>query len=441
MEDGEFYNQEMEDRRPIQWRWQRSEESYVMPAQNVRPTTTMSTMLDMTELMTIEERSSCMNRNRRNMHPRMSICKQVSWRICEDKDCYGCYFKMNAIVDMGTNNTKGETVKAIGAWACKKVWADSSTLEQVEHIAIFLATRPRERLVLKEFGAVRLTREEGRTIIRDKKKAFNFFALVNIKNIVYLDDMARFMDKSGEPAGTFEFYLEFGTEHTAMVFDKLMIKLNEIRIREDYTIINEINMKTKANIVLSILGLGHIFRQQGFHELRDIPFIVNLLETELRFHDMRMAHKTRGQHPAESSGSYQVANDDIEIMPVLDIDTEERMGLIIPEPTINIMDDSEEEEVANQAKRDMEEEEEIIANQAKRDMEEEEEMMMEQYLQENGLIREAQEAMMRLQEDLTTQNEMDMNMNARRMRAAEDSPGEERITTGRNVRQKSEARA
>ena len=441
MEDGEFYNQEMEDRRPIQWRWQRSEESYVMPAQNVRPTTTMSTMLDMTELMTIEERSSCMNRNRRNMHPRMSICKQVSWRICEDKDCYGCYFKMNAIVDMGTNNTKGETVKAIGAWACEKVWANSSTLEQVEHIAIFLATRPRERLALKEFGAVRLTREEGRTIIRDKKKAFNFFALVNTKKIVYLDDMARLVDESGEPVGTFEFFLEFGTEHTAMVFDKLMIKLNEIRIREDFTIINEINMRTKANIVLSILGLGHIFRQQGFHELRDIPFIVNLLETELRFHDMRMAHKTRGQHPAELSGSYQAMNDDTEIMPVLDIDTEERMGLNISELAINIMDDSEEEEIANQAKRDMEEEEEIIANHAKRNMEEEEEMMMEQYLQENGMTREAQVAMIILQENMITQNEEDMNVNVRRMRAAEDSPAEERTTTVRNVRQKSEARA
>jgi hypothetical protein len=45
-----------------------------------------------------------------------------------------------------------------------------------------------------------------------------------------------------------------------------------------------------------------------------------------------------------------------------------------------------------------------------------------------------------LQEDMITQNEEDMNMNARRMRAAEDSPAEERTTTGRNVRQKSEAR-
>ena len=211
MEDGEFYNKEMEDRRPTQWRRQRAEESYVMPAQNVRPTTTMSTMLNMEELMTIEERSRCMNRNRKDMRGQVSprttsTCKQVSWRICEDKDCYGCYFRMNAIVDMSTNNIKGETVKAIGTWACKKVWADSSTLEQLEHIAIFLATRPRERLDLREFGAVRLTREEGRTIIRDKKKAFNFFALVNIKNVVYLDDMAMILDESGEPAGTFDFF-------------------------------------------------------------------------------------------------------------------------------------------------------------------------------------------------------------------------------------------
>eukprot|EP00972_Heterocapsa_arctica_P062634 9236203-Heterocapsa_arctica.AAC.1 len=100
----------------------------------------------------------------------------------------------------------------------------------------------------------------------------------------------------------------------AMVFDKLMVKLNEIRIREDYTIINEINIRTKANIVMSILGLGRIHRQQGFVELKDLPFIVGLIETELRFHDMRMTHKTRGQHPAGPSGTNLGEVEDTEIL-------------------------------------------------------------------------------------------------------------------------------
>ena len=72
MEDGEFYNKdkdvdfhnmETEDHRPIQWRWQRTEESYVVPAQNVRPTATMGTMLNVEELMTLEEKDSCRGQN------------------------------------------------------------------------------------------------------------------------------------------------------------------------------------------------------------------------------------------------------------------------------------------------------------------------------------------------------------------------------------------
>ena len=152
------------------------------------------------------------------------------------------------------------------------------------------------------------------------------------------------MNESGgaEPS-TFEFFIEFGTEHTAMGFDKLMVKLNEIRAREDYTIINEINMRTKASIVQSILGLGHIYRQQGFIELRNLPHIVNLLETELRFHHLRMTHKTRGQHPAGPAGTNQWADEDTEIMMAQVPPMEERMNMPIPVPFITIVDESEEE--------------------------------------------------------------------------------------------------
>ena len=327
---------------------------------------------------------------------------------------------------MCTNDIKGETIIAIGEWACKKIWADSSSLEQIEHIAIFLASRPKERRELGRMGAVRLTREEGRTIIRDKKKACNFYAIVNIKRVVYLDDSATIVDESGDAyPSTFEFYIEFGTEHTAMVFDKLMVRLNEIRTREDYTIINEISQKTKASIVQSTLGLGHIYRQQGFVELSDLPHIVNFMETELRFHDMRMTHKTRGQHPAGPAGTNQWEDEDTEIMMAQVSPTEERMGLSIPEPTITIMEESEEE---------------IMRDYIKSVMEEEAEMMREQQLQEDMLEQDAKDTFLRqLQEDTQTQDAMDwMHMSRMRMRAAESISGEEEVTTGRNVRQRSD---
>ena len=91
-----------------------------------------------------------------------------------------------------------------------------------------------------------------------------------------------------------------------MVFDRIMERLYESRIRaaiavgihkEDHSIIDDINKFTKANIMQSILGLGQIFREQAFTELTDLPHIVNFLEAELRYSDMQMNHKQRGQHP------------------------------------------------------------------------------------------------------------------------------------------------
>eukprot|EP00972_Heterocapsa_arctica_P045150 6665960-Heterocapsa_arctica.AAC.1 len=76
-----------------------------------------------------------------------------------------------------------------------------------------------------------------------------------------------------------------------------MEDLNANRTKRDYNILNEINRTTKANIVQSILGLGHSFRQQRHPELADLPDIVNCLETELRCFDMEIIQKNRGQHP------------------------------------------------------------------------------------------------------------------------------------------------
>eukprot|EP00972_Heterocapsa_arctica_P050185 7380788-Heterocapsa_arctica.AAC.1 len=76
-----------------------------------------------------------------------------------------------------------------------------------------------------------------------------------------------------------------------------MERLNTKRLQQYFTILNEINRITKTNIIQSILGLGHIFRQQRHPELAYLPSIVNCLEVELRNFDMSTIHKTRGEHP------------------------------------------------------------------------------------------------------------------------------------------------
>eukprot|EP00972_Heterocapsa_arctica_P018947 2797902-Heterocapsa_arctica.AAC.2 len=111
MEEDEYYDMERENCRPRQWRWQRTEESYVTAAQNIRPTTTMGTMLKVEELMTIE-RNQCAAQ-----HYVLSQCGQTQWKVCEDERCYGCDFKLHAIVDLRTTEEKGETIITIGQWA------------------------------------------------------------------------------------------------------------------------------------------------------------------------------------------------------------------------------------------------------------------------------------------------------------------------------------
>eukprot|EP00972_Heterocapsa_arctica_P097495 14384231-Heterocapsa_arctica.AAC.1 len=62
------------------------------------------------------------------------------------------------------------------------------------------------------------------------------------------------LDEEGfAEANTFEFYIEYTTTHYAMVFDEIMERLNDVRARQDYSIIADINPYTKANIVQSLL--------------------------------------------------------------------------------------------------------------------------------------------------------------------------------------------
>eukprot|EP00972_Heterocapsa_arctica_P099296 14652414-Heterocapsa_arctica.AAC.1 len=62
-------------------------------------------------------------------------------------------------------------------------------------------------------------------------------------------------------ASTFELFLEYDNHHLATIFDRIQERLNKSRARIE-TLLNETNTRTKANIILSILGLGQIYRQQ-----------------------------------------------------------------------------------------------------------------------------------------------------------------------------------
>eukprot|EP00972_Heterocapsa_arctica_P082906 12216623-Heterocapsa_arctica.AAC.1 len=67
-------------------------------------------------------------------------------------------------------------------------------------------------------------------MILKKRKAFNFFATVQVKKYVYLDDCMMILDEEGlGEVNAFEFFIECSTTHYAMVFDEIMRRLNEVR--------------------------------------------------------------------------------------------------------------------------------------------------------------------------------------------------------------------
>eukprot|EP00972_Heterocapsa_arctica_P090632 13372131-Heterocapsa_arctica.AAC.1 len=74
------------------------------------------------------------------------------------------------------------------------------------------------------------------------------------------------------------------------------MRLSTSRSDKDYTILHDIDRVTKTNIIQSIVGLGHVYRQQRHQELTDLPCIVNFLEVELRIFDLSTIHKRRGEH-------------------------------------------------------------------------------------------------------------------------------------------------
>eukprot|EP00972_Heterocapsa_arctica_P087857 12957256-Heterocapsa_arctica.AAC.1 len=56
-------------------------------------------------------------------------------------------------------------------------------------------------------------------------------------------------------ASTFELYLEYGNDNFAKIFDRIEEHLDKRRGTKEM-LLNGTNTRTKANVVLSVLGLG-----------------------------------------------------------------------------------------------------------------------------------------------------------------------------------------
>eukprot|EP00972_Heterocapsa_arctica_P027789 4087666-Heterocapsa_arctica.AAC.1 len=249
---------DMEDVLPADWRRQRAEDNFILANQNVYPTTDGDDdqgggVDDQRGEERLQGLQICQESTRTSLLESMLSCKLL--RMLFQDECGG-----------GPDDERHQRRNGSGKWA--------HTQAKIEHIAIFLATRPNQRKRLSRLGAVRLSREEARTIIMRKKKAFNFFATVAVKKIVYVDDIMIPVDQENMPyASAFELFLECGNDHISRTFDMLMAMLNADRNLPDHNILREINCTTKANINQSIPGLGHIFRQQRHPELADLPDI------------------------------------------------------------------------------------------------------------------------------------------------------------------------
>eukprot|EP00972_Heterocapsa_arctica_P060531 8930096-Heterocapsa_arctica.AAC.1 len=118
-----------------------------------------------------------------------------------------------------------------------------------------------------------------------KKLPFNFFAVLEISKITYVDDVA--------DVTALRLYLECGNDHYALYFYQIKRQMDGQRgMTED--ILDTISVRTKAAIIYSILGLGYIFKHKGYEELKDMPDIINDMEKYLRnFQPENFKHKNR----------------------------------------------------------------------------------------------------------------------------------------------------
>eukprot|EP00972_Heterocapsa_arctica_P052301 7694332-Heterocapsa_arctica.AAC.1 len=108
----------------------------------------MDTKIKVEELQNVKEFVKC-----KPFENVKSRCRQTNWTICKQADCYGCYFKMNAVVDFEANDIKEEATIAIGGWKQRSYWKEADAKQKIEYVAYYLATRPMQRGRLSKFGA------------------------------------------------------------------------------------------------------------------------------------------------------------------------------------------------------------------------------------------------------------------------------------------------
>eukprot|EP00972_Heterocapsa_arctica_P104756 15437777-Heterocapsa_arctica.AAC.1 len=95
---------------------------------------------------------------------------------------------------------------------------------------------------------------------------------------------------------------ECGNDHYASYFYQIKRQMDDNRGMKE-VILDIISVRTKAAIIESILGLGYIYKNNGYEELKDMPDIINEMETDLRdFKPENFKHKNRGQHPDTVEG-------------------------------------------------------------------------------------------------------------------------------------------
>eukprot|EP00972_Heterocapsa_arctica_P114724 16443969-Heterocapsa_arctica.AAC.1 len=122
-----------------------------------------------------------------------------------------------------------------------------------------------------------------------KKMPFNFFATVEVSQITHVDDVAQGV--------ALRLCMECGNDHYSRFFDQIKGQMDKKRGTKE-KLLGTITIRTKAAIIENILGLGHIFKQKGYEELKDMPSIINEMEAELRdSNSENFHHKIRGQRP------------------------------------------------------------------------------------------------------------------------------------------------
>eukprot|EP00972_Heterocapsa_arctica_P044885 6624163-Heterocapsa_arctica.AAC.1 len=107
---------------------------------------------------------------------------------------------------------KGETIDYIKWWRNRDLtWPYKTNVDKFTEIAIYLACKPKERKLLSELGAVRISRKEALDIIKSKQIPVNYDVVMVADQQEYVDDTVDIV--------TLIFYLDCRNQHYASYMD------------------------------------------------------------------------------------------------------------------------------------------------------------------------------------------------------------------------------